>query len=179
MSYNFGTGEGIGLKAQTVPATSPVRSSDEAQASFSLSAVPVYFRFGAFRTTFKAVQRDYDTCRGLKGDPDEAEVPQAAGHVDLDAFVEAEQLCDSAGDTDDVAEEALNATRLLVKAVDHDFPISKKRYLDLVRALAEKVQESWRESDASTQQLPEKVGNIGELKLKLSLLSMNSSQCWI
>lgn len=61
-----------------------------------------------------------------------------------------------------MTKEVLNAKRFLVTDVGYGVPTSKEGYLDLVRALVDKVQREHRESDATTWQLSEKKGRPGE-----------------
>lgn len=56
----------------------------------------------------------------------------------------------------------------------HKVPASKKGYLELVRAFADKVEKEYRESDAITGQLSEQKEKIGVLELKVHLLTDNS-----
>lgn len=64
-----------------------------------------------------------------------------------------------------MTQKAIDATRSLVTTVGHNVTDSKKGYLDLVRALAEKVQKTQRKLDAISRQLLEKEEKIGELEL--------------
>lgn len=99
---------------------------------------------------------------------------KTAKGVDLDALLKEGRLWEQAGDTGDVTEELLNTKQSLVTAVSHDVPVSKKGYLDLVGALAEKVQKAQRESDATARQLSEKEGKFRGLELKVGLLTDDS-----
>lgn len=89
-------------------------------------------------------------------------------------MLEDDLLLGQAENTSDVTEEPLDATRRIVTAVSHDVPISKKRYLELVRALSNEVQNMQRESDATTPHFSEEEVKIGELALKVCLLSDDS-----
>lgn len=80
------------MEAKTVPAKKRVRSSDKAPTCFTLLAVLVYFRSSVSWTTFEAVRREYDKYRGLVDILDEAEIPEAADGVYLDAWFEKELL---------------------------------------------------------------------------------------
>lgn len=111
-----------------------MKSRDEAPTSFSLLAVPVYFQSGVSRTTFEAIQRDCDKYRGRANKPDDAEVPETAGCVDLDALLEQDMLWNQTGNADEVTKVVLNVKRSLVNVVGHYVLISEKGYLDLVRA---------------------------------------------
>lgn len=73
-----------------------------------------------------------------------------------------------------MTEEVLDATRALAKAVGHEEPISIKVYLDPVRFFTDKVQSAQREWHATTRQLSEKEGLVGELEMKRCLLAGDS-----
>lgn len=72
-------------------------------------------------------------------------------------------------DAGEVTEEVSDKTWLLVKAVGHDVRILKKKYLDLVRVLTERVQKAQRESATTTRQLFERDGEICELEVNVRL----------
>lgn len=57
----------------------------------------------------------------------------------------------------------------MVKAIVHDVPISKKRYLHFLRFVAEKVQRAQSKADGTTPQLSEKGEKTVELELKACL----------
>lgn len=60
--------------------------------------------------------------------------------IDVDALLEDNWSLLQVGDAGNMTEEALNATRLLVVAVGHDVVASKEGNLELIIALADKVQ---------------------------------------
>lgn len=78
MSYNFETGEDIGLEVETVLANKIARSKDEALKSLTFPVVPGYFRYGVSPTILEAVRQDYDKYHGLADNRDDAEVSKAA-----------------------------------------------------------------------------------------------------
>lgn len=74
-----------------------------------------------------------------------------------------------AADPAHVTRKVHHVAQSLVTTMSHDLPISKKRYLNLVRALADKDQKTQLGSDATTQRLSEKDEKIGDLKWKAGL----------
>lgn len=174
MSYDFGTGEFLGLEAETIRANKRVRRSDEATMSFTLLAMPLSFFSRVSRTALEAVPLNYDKDRGLADNPDENEVQEYAEGVNLEALLEEDLLWCQVVDAGDVTEKALEAVRSLVTAVRHNVLISKKRYFVLVHFLVDKVQKAKRESDATIRHRFEKEGTFWELELKNRLLTNDS-----
>lgn len=140
----------------------------------TLPAVPVYLGSGVSWTTIKAVWRDNDNYCGLADNLDETVVMEAAECVELDSLLEEDQLCGEARDSADVSQETLAARPLLVEAVDHVVPITKKQYMDLLHGLIQKIQRAQRDSDATTRQLSEKEERIGRMELTDSSINNDS-----
>lgn len=84
MSYNFKTGEVIGLEVEAIPANQRVRSSADTPTSLTILAEPVHLRFGVTQITVEGVRRDYDDYHGLADKPDEAGRQAAAERAFLD-----------------------------------------------------------------------------------------------
>lgn len=72
--------------------------------------------------------------------------------VDLDALFEKYLSWTEAGDADCVTKKALLATRFGVAAARHEVPISKKRYVKLLRSFAGEMLSKRSECEAKTQQ---------------------------
>lgn len=90
---------------------------------------------------------------------DEIGGTEAAEYADMNAMLEESVLWEQdgiAGDGNagDGNAEALGATRSLITTSGHDV-LLLKRYLEFVRALADKAQRVQRESDATTRHLSE------------------------
>lgn len=60
-----------------------------------------------------------------------------------------------------MTKEALDVTRSLATAVDHDVPVLKKVYLWLSCTLSDKAQKAQRKSVASTRKFSEQKEKIG------------------
>lgn len=91
--------------------------------SLTVPAGPVYFRSAVSWTALEAVRRVYDPYCSARENLDDAELVQVSDGVDLDAFLEEDLAWGQPGDADDMTEEALDATRLLVKAASQDVSI--------------------------------------------------------
>lgn len=65
-----------------------------------------------------------------------------------------------------------------MKAVDHEVPVSDYGYLDLGRTLFERIQERQRKSEFHTWQLATQEAKIGEMELKVLLLTNHSILLW-
>lgn len=72
-------------------------------------------------------------------DPGETCGKESDKKPDLDAFIEQDILLRNARDAADTIEEALNSTGALITAGGYEVRISKKVYLDLVRAFVGKI----------------------------------------
>lgn len=69
--------------------------------------------------------------------------------------------------------ETLAVTRAL-EAADHKLPVSKKRYFELLRTLANNVQKARHDSEATQGQSAAHEARIKEMELKVSLLTDSS-----
>lgn len=68
-------------------------------------------------------------------------------------------------------EEALLGTRSLAEAIEYEMPVSKKRFVEVLRFLAGEVKSRCSECEATTQQLYTRVTNEEQLEWKVVLLS--------
>lgn len=69
-----------------------------------------------------------------------------------------------------VTEEAVLATRFLVRAVKCGIPISKKCYVELPQSLADEVQSKRRNCETRIRQLDAMVAKVKELEMKVGML---------
>lgn len=89
----------------------------------------------------------------------------------MDALLEKDLLLGQTADAGSLKEETLDTTRSLVRTVSKDVPISKTKYLGFIHALANRIQETRRESVVTTRQLAVHEAWIGELDLKVCILT--------
>lgn len=91
--------------------------------------------------------------------------------LDLDELLEKDMLWAEADQVGDVSETVLFAMRTLVTAADFEVPVSKKRYVELLRSFVIETQAARRESKAASRELGVQKAKEGDLELKVQLLT--------
>lgn len=117
------------------------------------------------------MRRPYDEYRELAYKPDKARGRESTEAVDLDALLEQYILSEQAGSASEMRKAAHDPSRVLVTAMSHVVPVSKKRYLALVRILADRVEKTKRDRELTTRRSAADEMMIKESDLEVCLLT--------
>lgn len=104
--------------------------------------MPVDFRAGTSQVTPEEVRNDSNTYCGLAGKYDEGGGRGSSEGVNMNAVLEKDLLEREAEDAAKMTEVALDAMQSPVTTVGYDWFVLKERYLELVRALTDKIQKA-------------------------------------
>lgn len=116
------------------------------------------------------VRQDYEDYPQREGGRGEAERAGISGGIDIDTSLEKDLLWTKAGKTEGLTEETLFATSSLVAAVGFELPVSKNRYVEVLRTVAEETQSKHSLCKATTRRVDAKNAKMEELEIKVGSL---------
>lgn len=162
VSYKFASRGVFALEDEIGPASKRPRGATVTPTSVTLPVVPVLYR-GGFRVSPWS-RRSAIMMSAVQW----AEIRLGAAERKVLANLIGRSYCSKncwghAGDTDDVTEETLAATREAIQAVGHKVPVSKKGYVKLFKSLATDMPTAWHGAKATTEKLAARKTSVSEL----------------
>lgn len=132
-------------RADNVHGSNRMTGRYDVPASVTLHAVPNYYRAGLSRVAFETVQCDHERYRSPAKKLDESAGGVPSKRATLDTLIEEDLFWKQARDAANMTGEALAGTQLLVSAVGHDVPASKRMFCRCFAHLLTR----WRRSKAN------------------------------